>query len=410
MIMDERAGLGTARRFRLAAVVLSATFALTGTGGSLLADQYYEVGPGQTYSTINAALAAIPMDAPWTESHVVNIHAGTYEEHVDTTGRTAYQPTPTNRLVIQANPGDDVTIQLPAPSVYQSFVVRHSNVTIQGLRFTGQSTDLNYAYLRLGQYGGALRNGYVIQNNEFIGAPAYEARPIDVGGSDASWDVAFVNNYVSGGDFHTGVPKADVAAGNVFDRMKTGSSGGGQYINLNPGGHAVNNTIVGAKTGIVQHDKTATAPTSVISNNIMVDCADRGMYLNSLLNVIPPDPVPTLSNNLQFNNGEWVQSQHHIEDLETWNTWLTNARLETEDNSLDGYDPLFEDAASGNYQLQGGSPAVNAGLQTRWADAIAHIPGLEDMLNSYWNPIRDIGYARDGTHMGALIVNPVECQ
>lgn len=84
-----------------------------------------EVGAGQTYSTITAALAAA------AASDVINIHSGTYTENVslDDTG-----------LTIQANTGDSPILE------GRINVNGQDNTTITGLEFTSWATSVgNYA-------------------------------------------------------------------------------------------------------------------------------------------------------------------------------------------------------------------------------------------------------------------------
>jgi len=388
------------RTLVLLAAALAAAIALATPAH---ADVYYEVGPGQTYATIGAAISAIPA-AAFTQSHIVNIHAGLYVETIDTDpgAYRGYQPTPTNRLVIQANPGDDVTVQLPAPTMWATHTIRDSNVTIQGLKFTGQSDAANYAYLRFQYSHDGPRKGYLLYNNEFVNSPAYAAT---FGGNDADWNIAYVNNYSHSSDFHSDVAAVDVAAGNVFGGMKTGATGGGSFISLAATGQAVNNTIVGAKIGVRNDNKTAPVEGSLIANNIIVDAPTTPMYFSALLKyTTTPDYVPAMSNNLQYDNPEWATSQHVYPTLANWNATLAAAGRPTEDGSLEGVDPLFVNAAGNDYRLQELSQAATAGDPDAWDEAIATIPGLDALLAGYWNSARDLGYDRGQSNViGALV-------
>lgn len=60
-----------------------------------------EVGSGQTYTTIQAAINAS------TAGSIVNVHTGTYVEHVVMNGKTCTSGSP---CILRVNPGDTVTI------------------------------------------------------------------------------------------------------------------------------------------------------------------------------------------------------------------------------------------------------------------------------------------------------------
>jgi len=387
------------------------------TAGITWGDVYYNVGSGQTYAKIQDGINAIPA-AAFSESHIINIHADTpggsktYIETLDTDPGTyrGYQPTEVNRLIIQAAPNDDITIQMVTPGAWTSHVIRDSNVTFQGLKFTGQNiADPNNEYFLLGQYseGSEARSGYLIYNCEFNGGHVFQKA--DVGGSDASWQVAYVNNHSYGGDFHGAIEPSDLIAGNLFHDMIVDATGGGDFAQLNPSGQGVHNTIVGAKIGVRNGNKLIDVDSSVVANNIMVDCSAKGMYLGAtILYGATGDYLPLMMNNLQNNNGEWVQSAHHFATLAIWNaglaTWTGNRS--SEPNSIEGLDPLFIDAANNNYRIQKDSPANGTAAAGVWDSAIASISGMQTLLDAYWNPMRDPGYDTTHESIGAMAPPP----
>lgn len=391
--------------------------------GTAMADVYYHVGTGQTYATIQAAANALP-NATFTENHIISIHADTaggtkiYDHGtgtVDLNFNNNYlnrQPTPTCRLIIQAHPGDDVTLKFTATG-QNVILARNSNVTFQGLKFTGKNTAVNQGYLGLGQYssGNALRSGFLIYNCEFEGgAPAYGGL---IGGTDASWTVAYVNNYIHDTDFHNLMFSCELAAGNVFSTQNP-TTGGGQVASpstLNTNAHFVNNTFVDAGVG-VDFNNGVTNSQGVVANNILIGMRTRGCRYSMTITTAGHQ-FPTMSNNL-CSNSVWAShgAGHAYATLAVWNTTLTAGGKATEINSKDRLDPLFVDASNRDYRPIGSgspkSPAYQAGNAAAWSNGIAHISGLQALLDAYWNPKRDIKYARSGVHIGALQPTPIK--
>jgi len=402
-----------------ALVVLAAALAMAvALAAPARADVYYEVGPGQTYATIQAALIATPFGAPFTQNHVINVHAGTYAGfNTDFQSRLNGQPSRTSldkRLIIQAVPGDDVTVT-------GASAVRESHVTVQGMKFTGITNNPNGYYI-LQNYYSEGRGGLIVQNNEFVGAQPL--RPRNPNTEVPEFTFALVNNYVHDFNMHymdagNSGPAKQLVAGNLYAR--SGNLGGTSIYYLDPltsadeARYCVNNTVyTESNLGGLVRTSTGTDQSMVtFSNNVIVTKSASKQYGLMLHPADTMTPAPTMENNLQFGNAfhYWARGYVSGGAVEQKTIAQFNAYYAGRGQEVNGLevDPLFVSEAGSDFRLQELSPAANAGDVSIWNAAIADL-GIGGLLASYWNPVRDIGYDRGQTDvMGALVaLRPAE--
>jgi len=413
--------------------------------GVARADVFYEVGPGQTYTTIQAALAATPFvdgDSngewdPFTENHVINVHGGTYTipTQVDTDlnsrlnngklSRTSLN----HRLVIQAAPGEEVVWDATGTLSWQSALqVRESHVTVQGIKFTGMPKDPGRYYILMGTGSTSSpnqRGGLLVYNCEFDGAyglkgytnTAYPDIVTAEPGVGFNW--AFVNNHVHGFDVHYEIPGQlllkTATLGNLYEPACV--SGGGSILQPKlPAGYEnrwyVNNTLASAGNelgGFFRVSGATTGASAVtFANNIMSwrdtdTTMENGMYFDSA----PTGNLwPTMANNIQ--DGTYLNwaavggtGGGSFPTLGSWLTYLSS-RGGTETGSYDD-DPLFEDAADGDYRLSMlGSPGDGTSDTSYWLAAINDL-GIGGLL-SYYNAFTDPGLQfGTPTNVGAMV-------
>ncbi|MHB9131354.1 MAG: LamG-like jellyroll fold domain-containing protein [Armatimonadota bacterium] len=411
-------------------------FAGTVAGDTASTNVYYDVGPGQTYATIQAALNATPftfdsgqptgtVPDPFTQNHIIRVHAGTYAafntDYFSKLSGKASRTSPQYRLIIEAVPGELVTVNTTSTSN-----IRESYVTIQGLKFTG-STGVNSYYLTLNPYNDG-RCAVLVYNNEFVGAPALKiANPPP---TSTQFTYAFVHNYVHHFNANYVVLPASadtgkgLMAGNLI-AYPLSYAGGNAAITLNaPTGAAsryvLNNTYyVGGNVANIPMIMSAGVDQSMvtIANNLLVQETngtyyDFGYYLLSGGGAgVYITHFPLLLNNLQYDNGvaanRWTRvsengGTYDFTSLTAFNNY-TNAVGATpgEQNSIDNTNPLLVNPAGNNFRLQGTSPARNAGDVARWNTAISDF-GIAELLSVYLNPAVDPGFDRGHNNIGAM--------
>ncbi|MHB9023059.1 MAG: hypothetical protein ACYC7E_02640 [Armatimonadota bacterium] len=400
---------------------------------------YYDVGPGQTYATIQAALNATPftfdggnptgaVPDPFTQNHVIRVHAGAYAafntDYFSKLNGKASRTSPACRLIIQAVPGELATVNATTYSY-----IRESYVTIQGLKFTGRTGASDY-YLALNYYSEG-RGGLLVYNNEFVGAPAVWIRnPPPV---STQFTYAFVQNYVHDFTAHyvvnAGISDSGkgMMAGNLIAFPASGAGGAAGINIISPAGadnrYVLNNTyFVGSSVpayipmimsfGVDQSMVT-------IANNLLVQdtdggtYSDTGHYINSGGGAgVYITHFPVFRNNLQFDNG--VAAHRWAKVIENGGTTLsasslvafnnyTNAVGATpgELNSIDNTNPLLVNPTGYNFRLQATSPALNAGDAALWNTAISDL-GIGPLLASYFNTAVDPGFDTGHANIGAM--------
>ncbi|MHB9023062.1 MAG: LamG domain-containing protein [Armatimonadota bacterium] len=408
------------------------------TGTVYARNVYYDVGAGQPYATIQAALNATPftfnggnptgtVTDPFAQNHIIRVHAGTYAAfNTDANSKLngkASRANPLNRLIIQAAPGEDVTVNATGFSY-----IRESYVTVQGLKFTGR-TGVNDRYLVLNYYSEA-RGGLLVYNNEFIGAPPLWVRYANTEATQFSY--AFVNNYVHNFNANYVVDAANVAdagkclvAGNL---VTFPGSGGTPVVALKCAAgyrnrYVLNNTyFTGTNVIAKQFLRSSGGNQSMltVANNLLVqdsNATDRdlgynldsgggaGVYITNF---------PVFRNNLQYDNGvsnhRWaritengaVQAGDNLSTLVAFNNYV-NAVGATpgELNSIDNTDPLLVDPTNANFRLQATSPAKNVGDASWWTTAVNDL-GITALLSAYFNTVRDPGFDTGHVNMGAM--------
>jgi hypothetical protein len=397
------------------------------------ADVYYEVGPGQTYATIQAAINATPwfntgVGTPqpvFTESHIINVHAGTYNEVVETDqfsrlNNQLSRTSLTNRLIIQANPGDPVVVNLPNSNSYWN--IRESHVTIQGLTFTGVANNPNGQYIRIGSGGYTTpdrqRGGLIINNCEFVGAqPLWGNTSASFNGEEpgVGFSFAVVRNYVRNIELHYENPGQSLLPtaylGNLYEQW--GSMGGASIFRPNMAAgydsrYYINNTLVsdaGSLTGALRCNAADTSNVT-FANNVVVYNGPTPSKYGLYFDVAASDGLwPVLANNIQDGtNLGWARTAtaSTFATLAAWQAYLAlHGGAET--GSYDG-SPLFDNAPF-SYRLAFNSPGIGAADTSYWLAAIADL-GIGDLLG-YYNPWTDPGlqFGVPG-HIGAMIPEP----
>jgi hypothetical protein len=108
-----------------------------------------EIGVGQAYTTITSAITYMELIEPaiWTNSWILNIHAGTYNEEI---GASSDRGTATNTITIQANGSDVVIIDGQNTRQRCSQASYSSYITFKNLRFRNYTQWGFYSYLAYG--------------------------------------------------------------------------------------------------------------------------------------------------------------------------------------------------------------------------------------------------------------------
>lgn len=384
---------------------------LTLTAACAQADVVYEVGPGKTYSTIQAALNAIP-DSPttFTQNHIVRVFTST--NNFFSTPNFANQPTTTGRLIIEANPGDRVIIDSTNNKI------RDRNVVVRGFVFTpktaGVGTFSSNEYLLLAEEAAAPRSGLVVYQNEFTSNAVYK-----VGGKglDASGDfeLAFVNNYHhdawnAGAPVRVGLTNGlkSMIAGNVFARQyAVGASL--QVSGTNTAHWLLHNTFYQVSMAF-DFPNGSNLGDLVLANNL-IDQVETGEFGYRFTGA-PFASFPDMEHNLMRRAGtaKWARASGagDYTTLSAWNTFLTNNGYNAEVGSLDGVDPQFENVALSNFRILDTSPAHDAATATNYFLAAANDLDILALLTSYNNSVLNLGYQGPyyALNIGALIPEP----
>jgi parallel beta-helix repeat protein len=340
------------------------------------------------------------------------VQAGTYAERLDNVlpAGTAGSPT-----TLRANTGDVVTLMPPAPGFWTAAItLLNSYVTVDGLVI-----DLSNGG---GLIGGVLVNGptisnVTIQNNEIKnmvppadpgnGGTGIALRPTTA----ANPSIVVRNNHI-----------------HHLASAVTDGSNNTHGIYMTSTATAENNHIHDvASHGIHMYNASpdSTAHDNIIRNNVVHDTGSRGMLIGSGANNVAYNNIVyhnglgdnreainvggygnLATNNQIYNNTIYVNNGVCIRLGSPVSTFVRNNICyhngtdavvrdndtnSTIDHNLLGTDPLFVNAAAGNFRLSIGSPAIGAGVV---------MPGL-----SYNGSAPDLGALQSGT--GGAIPAPV---
>lgn len=238
--------------------------ALLGLTGSALAATR-EVGSGQTYSTISAALSAAAV------GDVVNIHAGIYNETC-TVGD--------NNVTLRANPGESPVI------VGRVEVSGFSGVTVSGLAITGWSSSSvgNYGIHADGGSGLTVSNcniydgwgsGIYVRNSTNCILSGNTMRANKNAPAADGTGIVIISGHASAGSFATGI---QLLNNTIFDHQTDGIQIHGQYITV-AGNNVYNN---------ITTNWAATHPDGIqfiaSSADGMTDCQHVKLYNNIFRN------------------------------------------------------------------------------------------------------------------------------
>ena len=152
-----------------------------------------------------------------------------------------------------------------------------------------------------------------------------------------------------GGAIRFSSPDSALTIQNSLFTNNTAQTGRG-IIDTNRGTvRVINNTFANQAFDLVRMEATTDLANSTISNNIFAGSAGNAVWLQGSL------PANFVQNNLFFNNGVAVQYSGPKTMASAVNpfTWAQG--------NIDG-NPLFTNAASGDFSLQSGSPAKDTGL------------------------------------------------
>ena len=404
-------------------------------GQKAIAASKITVGEDADFKTINEALASIP-GGEFAEPIVVEIQAGIYAPFdTDPLSKLNDQPsraTKKNRLIIQAAPGQEVTInhENASPSL-----IRESHVTVQGIKFTGIKGNPNGYYLAIGDGGREVdenrRGGIIVQNCEFIGArglkgwtpPKEEAAAAfkkdgtllnsfkEEPGVDFGF--AFVFNTIQDFESHYEEPGISALpqlhAGNLY--CNWGALGGVSMFKPicrpDTGKRWYLNNTLYTKTGNLGGNLRITSATPenvVFANNITFWDSEVQNQCYLQFDVVSEDgKFPVVSKNLCFQAAplNWGRIQGQLfADISAWSKKIT-ALGGPEENTED-FDPIFVNAGQADFRLASASPCINKADSEIWKTAIQAM-GIGPDLGSYWNPARDKGFQReDMKNLGAM--------
>ena len=404
-------------------------------GQKAIAASKITVGEDADFKTINEALASIP-SGEFAEPVVVEIQAGIYAPFdTDPLSKLNNQPsraTKKNRLIIQATPGQEVTInhENASPSL-----IRDSHVTVQGIKFTGIKGAPNGYYLAIGDGGREVdenrRGGIIVQNCEFIGARGLKGwtPPNEEAAAAFKKDGTLLNSYKE-------EPGVDFGFAFVFNTIQDFEShyeepgisalpqlhAGNLYCNWGALGGVsmfkpicrpdtgkrwyLNNTLY-TKTGNFGGNLRITSATPenvVFANNITFWDSEVQNQCYLQFDVVSEDgKFPVVSKNLCFQAAplNWGRIQGQLfADISAWSKKIT-ALGGPEENTED-FDPIFVNAGQADFRLASASPCINKADSEIWKTAIQAM-GIGPDLGSYWNPARDKGFQReDMKNLGAM--------
>ena len=315
--------------------------------------------------TIGAALACIGTTDGAGAGQIVEVSAGTYNEHL--VGNLPGGSSWSSPFILRAKAGDVVTIK--ANSSYDVPLVEpHLSYTIvQGFILDGTAQTqvmvrLYGSYVRLlnnelknidGDNGLFIANG--AHDNEIIGGSFHDGRfsgcstcggggtsyPIYLEGNGNLIEGAYFYNFPRFGihinNGYTGGSDNNIIRQNIFHNGSTAWPSGSAVIVYTGTGNMIYNNIV---YGMVGHGLIIGANNNAAYNNTVYGGQQTGIY------IYPGAQNATIKNNIAYAN-----STAQILNQGT-NTFMSN-NLAT--------DPRFISPSSANFRLQSGSPAIDAG-------------------------------------------------
>jgi len=383
-----------------------------GSGGSSPASYYVGKNGSDSYScsqarnsgtpklTIVAGLSCVSNVVGAGANQIVEVAAGTYNEQLNMAVNISGFPSGTSwaaPFTLRAHAGDTVTIKTPTGSanlqlfrsapfyaIIDGFTYDGTNlsgftanIVVESSTEDGNSIQISNSNLINNHAGGLLgssRTGAAGTDLRFINNKVHGG-PFDCGGSlggDFCYPIYYggANSIFEGNElyhfpsygFHIynhGTPQNNIVRNNLIHDFADSCGGsctagfdtrGNGIILDGTGNQAYNNVIYNGARGI---SINGGGNNIQILNNTIYNASIVGITYNSTVNAV-------VKNNINYNpsasNGDWIHSGDS-------GTVISNNLCTTSAAgcSVVG-NPLFVDAASGNFTLQAGSSAIAAGI------------------------------------------------
>lgn len=276
----------------------------------------FTVGSGKDYSTIQAALDALP--ATLTTPHVIDVYSGTYDEEVIVPLVTTDS---INTIMLQQAAGETVTIT-NTTSADNTITILSAYVTIKGFDHIVGKNDQACIYWSTKRYIGIYDNTFESEGTGCKGVEAIYVR-----------DAIIANNV-----FNCSKSSAGLATIDLYN------------ASLNYGAQIYNNTFYGAATssgytqGIIYAYGTLG---NAVKNNVFYNTSSGITNFYAYVN-------GTFANNLYYAPNASTKYWSDKTNLADWITYSS------ETNALEG-DPLFVSDGT-NFQITSSSPAKDAGV------------------------------------------------
>jgi len=286
------------------------------------------------------------------------IRAGTYAEYIDNnvpsgtsfTNAVTVSGFPSEVVTIRPNSGNDHVINFngsgPSYIIFNNLVIDATNAGHNGMKLQGGP---NHIRVQNCEFKNAVESGILLTDgsgfNEFINVNSHNNGQIGYAPPVAAYGmyIATANNLVDRCSIHDNVGygihtySATGGADNITIRNTRIYNNGRNTSNyvfgvlVGPGGVAYNNLIYGNQRGLQVFTGSGSAYNNTIYNNI-----------NEAIQVYGSASL-TYTNNIIYSNGSTLNGSGSSS-----NNLLTN--------------PNFVNAGSGDFHLQAGSPAIDAGV------------------------------------------------